>query len=187
MTKYVIDGLDHDGTGSDNASAGTFEAGMGKNLGGGEYVIRINGADRTLRMLKINSGGIEFILDNTYHKAKYVSNTTREISLLVDGVPISIGAHAELDEIVFKNSGGAGAGAAASGNMQLSLKSQIPGKVVSLAVSEGDSVKKGDVICTLESMKMQVAVKAHKDGEVKSIKIKESVNVAKGDVIADIV
>lgn len=187
MTKYVIDGIDDDAdAGSANASAGTFEASMGKNLGGGEYVIRINGADRTLRILKINSGGIEFILDNAYHKAKYVSNTTREISLLVDGVPMSLGAHAELDEIVFKNSGGAG-GAAASGNMQLSLKSQIPGKVVSVAVSEGDSVKKGDVICTLESMKMQVAVKAHKDGEVRSIKIKESVNVAKGDVIADIV
>ena len=43
---------------------------------------------------------------------------------------------------------------------QLALKSQIPGKVVSIAVEhEGDSVKKGDVVCTLESMKMQVAVK----------------------------
>jgi len=66
------------------------------------------------------------------------------------------------------------------------LKSQIPGKVVSIAVTDGDSVMKGDVVCTLESMKMQVAVKAHKDGVVKSIKVKESGTVAKGDVIADI-
>ena len=63
---------------------------------------------------------------------------------------------------------------------------RLPGKVVSIAIAEGDSVKKGDVICTLESMKMQVSVKAHKDGSVKSIKIKEGATVAKGDAIADI-
>ena len=85
------------------------------------------------------------------------------------------------DEIVFKNSGGSGAGGA-----QLALKSQIPGKVVSIAVADGDSVKKGDVVCTLESMKMQVAVKAHNDGVVKNLKVKEGGTVAKGDVIADI-
>jgi biotin carboxyl carrier protein len=66
------------------------------------------------------------------------------------------------------------------------LKSQIPGKVVSIAVVEGDSVKKGDVVCTLESMKMQVAIKAHKDGVIKSIKVKETATVAKGDVVAEI-
>ena len=51
---------------------------------------------------------------------------------------------------------------------------------------DGDSVQKGDVVCTLESMKMQVTIKAHKDGIVKNIKAKESASVAKGDVIADI-
>ena len=48
------------------------------------------------------------------------------------------------------------------------------------------TIKKGDVVCTLESMKMQVAVKAHKDGVIQNLKIKESATVAKGDVIADI-
>ena len=66
------------------------------------------------------------------------------------------------------------------------MKSQIPGKVISISVEDGDSVKKGDVICTLESMKMQVAVKAQKDGVVKGIKIKEGNSVNKNDVIADI-
>ena len=66
------------------------------------------------------------------------------------------------------------------------MKSQIPGKVVSIAKQEGDSVKQGDVVCTLESMKMQVAVKAHKDGSIKSIKIKQGGTVAKGDLIAEI-
>jgi biotin carboxyl carrier protein len=57
---------------------------------------------------------------------------------------------------------------------------------VSISVSEGDSVQKGDVVCTLESMKMQVAIKAHKDGVVKTIKVKETGTVAKGDVVTEI-
>jgi len=64
--------------------------------------------------------------------------------------------------------------------------SQIPGKVVSIAVQEGDPVKQGDVICTLESMKMQVAVKSHKNGSIKSIKIKIGGTVAKNDIVAEI-
>jgi biotin carboxyl carrier protein len=103
------------------------------------------------------------------------------MNIVIDNVPMTLNLHTHFDKVVYKNSGGSG-----SENAQLSLKSQIPGKVVSIAVTDGDSVTKGDVVCTLESMKMQVAVKAHKDGVVKSIKVKESGTVAKGDIIADI-
>ncbi len=172
--KFSIDGIDAKG----------MDAGMGEPLGGGEYTVRINGADRKLRVLRVTSAGIEFMLDDAYHKARYVSRATREISMIVDGVEMSLGMHADFDDIVYKNSGGAGADG--GGGAQASLKSQIPGKVVSVAVSEGDTVAKGDVVCTLESMKMQVAVKAHKDGTVGSIKVRESATVAKGDTIAEI-
>jgi len=172
--KFSIDGVDAKG----------MDAGMGEPLGGGEYTVRINGADRKLRVLRVTSTGIEFMLDDVYHKARYVSRATREISMIVDGVEMSLGMHADFDDIVYKNSGGAGADG--GGGAQASLKSQIPGKVVSVAVSEGDTVAKGDVVCTLESMKMQVAVKAHKDGTVGSIKVRESATVAKGDAIAEI-
>ena len=136
---------------------------------------------KKLKILNMTSKGIEFILDQKYHRAKYLEQSTSEMNLVIDNVPITLNMHTHFDEVVYKNTGGG-----ATGNAQLSLKSQIPGKVVSIAVVEGDSVKKGDVVCTLESMKMQVAIKAHKDGIVKSIKVKETGIVAKGDVIADI-
>jgi len=129
----------------------------------------------------VNSKGIEFILDQKYHKAKYLEHTTNEMNIIIDNVPVVINLHTHFNEVVYKNTGGA-----TTGNAQLALKSQIPGKVVSISVAEGDSVKKGDVVCTLESMKMQVSVKAHKDGVVKLIKVKETGTVAKGDVIAEI-
>lgn len=159
----------------------TFAGEITEKLGNNEYVIKINDDEHQVKILTMDSKGIEFLLDQNYHKAKYLDNATKAMNLVIDNVPITLNMHSKFDEIVYKNSGGASAG-----NAQLDLKSQIPGKVVSVAVVEGDSVKQGDVICTLESMKMQVAVKSHKDGSVKTIKIKQGGNVAKGDVIAEI-
>jgi len=157
----------------------SFEGKIVENLGNNDYVIKINDDEHKLKIININSSGIEFILDQKYHKAKYLEQSTSEMNIVIDNVPIIINRNTHFDEVVYKHSGGAG-------DAQLALKSQIPGKVVSIAITEGDSVKKGDVICTLESMKMQVSVKAHKDGVVKSNKGKETGTVAKGVVVAEI-
>ncbi len=159
----------------------SFEGKIIENLGNNEYVIKINDNEHKLKIIKMSSKGIEFILDQKYHRAKYLEQSTNEMNLVIDNVPITLNINTHFDEIVYKNTGGGG-----TGDSQLALKSQIPGKVVSIAVTDGDSVKQGDVVCTLESMKMQVAVKAHKDGVIKSIKVKETGTVAKGDVIAEI-
>jgi biotin carboxyl carrier protein len=158
-----------------------FEGKIMENLGNNEYLIKINDDEHNLKILNMDSKGIEFILDQKYHRAKYLEQSTNQMNLVIDNVPLTLNTNSHFDEIVYKITGGG-----STADAQLSLKSQIPGKVVSIAVAEGDSVKKGDVICTLESMKMQVGVKAHKDGTVKSIKIKEGGTVAKGDAVAEI-
>ncbi len=160
---------------------GTFNGEIIENSGNSEYVIKINDREQNLKILNMDTRGIEFILDQKYHKVKYLDSTTSKMNLVVDGVPMTLNLHANLDEIVYKHSGGAGAGDA-----QLTLRSQIPGKVISVAVKEGANIKKGDNVCVLESMKMQVGIKSHKDGTVKSIKVKQGGIVAKNDVIAEI-
>ncbi len=103
------------------------------------------------------------------------------MKIVVNGIPITVNMHQNFNEIVFKNSGDSG-----TGDSQLNLHSQIPGKVIKISVSEGSEVKKDDVVCDLESMKMQVSVKSHKDGVVKKIKFTEGSTVAKNDIIAEI-
>ncbi|NQV40292.1 MAG: acetyl-CoA carboxylase biotin carboxyl carrier protein subunit [Nitrosopumilus sp.] len=159
----------------------SFEGRIIENLGNNDYVIKINDNEHKLKIITMNSKGIEFILDQKYHKAKYLEQSTNEMNIVIDNVPIIINRNTHFDEVVYKITGGA-----SNADAQLALKSQIPGKVVSISVSEGDSVKKGDIVCTLESMKMQVAIKSHKDGVVKTIKVKETGTVAKGDVVAEI-
>lgn len=160
----------------------SFNGEIIKNLGNNEYSIKINDKEQNLKILKIDPKGIEFVLDQKYHIVKYLGNSTIEMNMVVDGLPMIVNKHPNLDKIVFKNSGGSGG----SGSSQLALHSQIPGKVVSIAVEEGASVRKGDTICVLESMKMQVSIKSHKDGKIKSIKIKQGSTVAKNDTIAEI-
>ena len=158
-----------------------FNAEIIQQLGNSEYLIKINDNEKNLKILTMSSRGIEFVLDQKYHKVKYLDNTTSQMKIVVNGVPITVNMHQNFNEIVFKNSGDSG-----TGDSQLNLHSQIPGKVIKISVSEGSEVKKDDVICVLESMKMQVSVKSHKDGVIKKIKVKEGATVAKDDIIAEI-
>ncbi|MGI0073383.1 MAG: acetyl-CoA carboxylase biotin carboxyl carrier protein subunit [Nitrosotalea sp.] len=152
-----------------------------KPLGNNEFVLKIKGKERNLKIVNISHEKIEFMLDNEYHVAKYLENSTDKITIVVDGVKITFNKRPDLDKIVYKNSG-----IESTTDSQIFLKSQIPGRVVSINVAVGDKVKKGDVVCVLESMKMQLSIKAHKDGMIKTVKIKQGASVAKNDVLVEI-
>ena len=159
----------------------TLDGEIIKPLGNNEFVLKIKGKERHLKILNISHEKIEFMLDNEYHIAKYLESSTSKITIVVDGVKITFNKRPDLDKIVYKNSG-----MDSTTDSQISLKSQIPGRVVSVNVAVGDKVKKSDVVCVLESMKMQVSIKAHKDGIVKTLKIKQGASVAKNDVLVEI-
>ena len=158
-----------------------FGAELVQNLGNSEYLIKIQGKEQKLKILSMTSDRIEFMLDNTYHVAKYLDNNTAKMTLVIDGVQITFDKHSDLDKIVYKSSG-----TEESGKSQVNLRSQIPGRVVSINAKVGEKVTKGDVLCVLESMKMQVSIKSHKDGVIKTIKIKQGASVAKNDVLMEI-
>ena len=159
----------------------TLDGEIVKPLGNNEFVLKIKGKERNLKILNISHEKIEFMLDNEYHTAKYLENSTSKITIVIDGVKITFNKRPDLDKIVYKNSG-----MESATDSQISLKSQIPGRVVSINVAVGDKVKKSDVICVLESMKMQVSIKAHKDGIIKTLKIKQGASVAKHEVLVEI-
>ncbi|MDH2908450.1 MAG: acetyl-CoA carboxylase biotin carboxyl carrier protein subunit [Candidatus Nitrosotalea sp.] len=152
-----------------------------KSLGNNEFVLQIKGKEHDLKIITMTHDKVEFLLDSVYHITKYLENSTNKITLVVDGVKLTFNKRPEMDKIVYKNSG-----ADSTSDSQINLKSQIPGRVVSINVAAGDNVKKGDIVCVLESMKMQISIKSHKDGVVKAIKMKQGSSVAKNDVLAEI-
>ena len=64
----------------------------------------------------------------------------------------------------------AGGGVAETGEFH--LRAPMPGLVVAIPVTEGQPVKKGQVLLILESMKMQNELKAHRDGTVGRVRVK---------------
>jgi propionyl-CoA carboxylase alpha chain len=50
-------------------------------------------------------------------------------------------------------------------------------------VSEGQAVKRGDTLLTLESMKMENAIMAEQDGTVKQIAVSAGQNVMQDDLL----
>lgn len=68
-----------------------------------------------------------------------------------------------------------------AGGMQ--VKSPLPGSVIKVLVSEGQAVKKGDTLLTLESMKMENAIMAEADGTVKQIAVTPGQNVMQDDLL----
>ena len=62
----------------------------------------------------------------------------------------------------------------------------MPGTILDVKVSAGQSVKKGDVICVLEAMKMENDIPAPCDGVVASVNVQKGASVAANDVIASL-
>lgn len=73
------------------------------------------------------------------------------------------------------------AAAPATGGVQ--VKSPLPGSVIKVLVSEGQAVKRGDTLLTLESMKMENAIMAEQDGVVKQIAVSAGQNVMQDDLL----
>lgn len=63
------------------------------------------------------------------------------------------------------------------------IPAPIPGKVLKVLVSPGDSVSPGKLVATLESMKMEVEVFSDKSGRVKEVKVKPGDFVNIGDAL----
>ena len=74
-------------------------------------------------------------------------------------------------------------GSAEAGGRQ-SIQAPMPGKVIRLLVSEGQSVEAGQGLLVVEAMKMQNEVRSPKTGTVQRILAKEGQPVNAGDVLA---
>ena len=66
------------------------------------------------------------------------------------------------------------------------VKSPLPGVILNVHVREGETVKVGAKLITLEAMKMENNINADKDGVIKSIKVKAGDSVLEGDVLIEI-
>ena len=69
------------------------------------------------------------------------------------------------------------AAAPAAGAGSVKVSAAVPGKVVKIFASVGQSVKAGDSVVIVESMKMEIPVVAPQDGTIASIDVAEGLSL----------
>ena len=64
------------------------------------------------------------------------------------------------------------------------VNAPMPGKILKIAASQGQAVKKGDLLIVFEAMKMENEIVAPQDGTVASINVTVGGTVEAGDLMA---
>ncbi len=70
-----------------------------------------------------------------------------------------------------------------NGHKELTIKSQITGRVIKVHVKVGDKVSSGDVLMVIEAMKMENKIFAQNDGKISSVTVKEGDSVQTGKLL----
>lgn len=76
--------------------------------------------------------------------------------------------------------------ASASDGEGTPVKAALPGNVLKVLVTEGDSIEEGDVLAVVEAMKMETEIKSPVSGTVKSVDIEVGNKVQTGQVLVTI-
>ena len=66
------------------------------------------------------------------------------------------------------------------------IKAPMPGMVLSILVTEGQAIQKGESVIILEAMKMENVLKAAEDGVIKSIKVQQGNPVEKNQALIEL-
>jgi len=66
------------------------------------------------------------------------------------------------------------------------VRAPMPGTILSVSVKPGDSVKTGDILLVLESMKIKNEITAPQDGTIKEVYVGEGQYVKRREQLVDI-
>ncbi len=172
------------------------------------YNVTINGAEYEVELTPIAAAGSEAgatssepgqwqcTVGGSVFKVNVSSATAGTMSLLVDGRSLEIRSDVVGNESYVVVDGKRYCGtvrdprqrqgrrALASIAGPAKLLAPMPGKIVTLLVSQGDEVEAGQGIMVIEAMKMQNELKSPKAGKVQKLPATEGGSVNTGDVLA---
>ena len=135
-------------------------------INGNQFEVDINGIEENIAQIEVNGTPYEVTLDREIKQSK-TPKLMRSVS-----IP-STDSHPSVAKTSSPNAPKGG------GN----IKSPLPGVVLDLHVKEGDNVKIGQKLLTLEAMKMENNIESDKDGTVTAIKVGKGDNVMEGDIL----
>lgn len=145
----------------------------GKSL----YRVAVDGSEFLVDGKKTGVTNYSLIVDNRSFEVE-VDISEDEYRVLVDGRSYHINL---LDERRMRV-GGLQSAIELQGRQNVSVP--MPGKVIAVLVSEGDSVERGQGLVIVEAMKMENEVRCPINGEVKEVRVKPGDALEAGAVLA---
>lgn len=140
----------------------------------------IDGKERSYDLLKVTDKLYHLLLDGVSYRVTVQAldtvNKTAELEL--NGMRFSVKGKDEFDALL--DALGMTRGAS---NKVKDLKAPMPGLVLEVCVTDGQTVSEGDALVILEAMKMENVLKSPQDGVVRLSDIKVGKAVEKGDVL----
>ncbi|MFN0151361.1 MAG: biotin/lipoyl-containing protein [bacterium] len=152
-------------------SGGAHESGGDAN----GFVVRLGGATLSADLIALDgAGGYSLLLNGRPF----------DVRVLPGGAALRVGDRVipiEIDDVRrFRARLAAGGAKAASGE---TVRSPMPGKIVSIPVAVGDSVRAGQTVAVVEAMKMQNELAAEGAGRVKEIRVAAGQVVDSGETL----
>jgi acetyl/propionyl-CoA carboxylase alpha subunit len=142
-------------------------------------VAEVNGKKIEFDSIQVGDGAMHWLINNKSYRIEITERIEKKIiALKVNGKPFRFTLKDKMDDLLHE----LGMDNAASTKVN-DLKAPMPGLVVDIRVSEGQQVKKGDIIIVLEAMKMENALKAIADVTVLQICAKKGAAVEKNQVL----
>jgi len=137
-----------------------------------DHHIAVNGRTYTVDFESVSGQPVfSLIADGKSHEA-YVAPGDDTWQVLLRGHLFPVTVEDEREKRLRSAGGG---GVVETG--EFNLKAPMPGLIVAIPVTEGQDVKKGQVLLILESMKMQNELKSPRDGKIQRIKVKAGESV----------
>lgn len=129
-------------------------------------------------LIKTGDSSYKLVSDRFIKEVDLLNHKGKSISLLLDGHLIVAQISTPLDRVLTK----LGMDQATSETVS-EVKAPMPGSILEILVSQGDTVKQDDKLLVLEAMKMENVIKAPCDAVVSEVHIKITDNVEKNQVL----
>jgi len=142
------------------------------------YTVRLPHRSLKMDAVILAEGSYSLLLDGSSFDVT-VQRSLTHYSVTVNGVPFEVALR---DPRQLQHLTGAGQDSAGPA----SVTAPMPGKLVTLLVAEGDSVKEGQGVAVVEAMKMQNELKAPKSGTVEKLCVVEGQALNAGEVLLTI-
>ena len=127
-----------------------------------------DGINYKVHPLKMSKGKIELIINANHYIVFASTDKKNRTQITFEGISY----FCERKDILVEQEVFSLAGYSTS-TMDARIVSPMPGKVVKVNITPGDSVKKGDLLLVVEAMKMENNIIASKEGTVESVLVKQ--------------